>query len=142
MKVKDLMTKSPVCTTPEQSLQDAARLMKQNDCGSLPVQDASGRLLGMVTDRDIVVRAVAEGRNSDCTVKDVMTKDPATVGPDDDLAKVEKLMADRQVRRVPVVDGSGKAVGMVAQADLARASNSHVSSSDLAKVVEQVSKPS
>ena len=140
MKVKELMTKTPTCISPEQPLREAARLMKQNDCGSLPVQDASGRLLGMITDRDIVVRAVAEGRNGDCTVKDVMTKDPATVGPDDDVSRVEQIMAERQVRRVPVVDGSGKAVGVVAQADLARASDRNVSSADLAKVVEQVSR--
>ncbi len=142
MKVSELMTGSPACATPDQTLRDVASMMKQHDCGCVPVQDGvSGKLIGVVTDRDIVMRAVATGRGSETSVRDVMSKDPACCGADDDVEKVQKIMAEKQVRRVPVIDANGKAVGIVAQADLARAANGHgkVSDRDLAKVVESVS---
>jgi CBS domain-containing protein len=142
MKVQDLMTKSPACATPDQTLRDAATIMKQHDCGSLPVLDAKGRLIGVVTDRDMVVRAIATGRGSDTTVRDVMTKDPACCASDDDVELVQRIMSEKQVRRVPVVDKDGKTVGIVSQADLARAADGRgaVSERDLANVVESVSK--
>jgi CBS domain-containing protein len=138
------MTKSPACATPDQSLRDVAKLMKQHDCGCVPVQDsASGKLVGVVTDRDIVVRAVGSGRGPDTTVRDVMTKDPACCKADDDIDAVERIMSSRQVRRVPVVDQAGKTVGIVAQADLARAADGkgNVSDREIANVVGSVSKP-
>lgn len=147
MKVSELMTSSPATVCPEHSLRDAALMMKQHDCGCLPVQDAkNGKLVGVITDRDIVVRAVADG-GSDKKVSEVMSKQVHTCRPEDDIDLVERVMAEHQVRRVPVVDGNGKAVGIVAQADIARAANGNsngngsVSQGDVARVVEGVSQP-
>jgi len=147
VKVSELMTQNPVTVRPDQSLRDVALLMRQNDCGCVPVRDTGdGRLIGVVTDRDIVTRAIAAGRNGETTIRDVMTKDPACCGPDDSIDRVEAIMSERQVRRVPVIDGKGRIVGIVAQADLARAANGSgsdaVSEHDLANVVECVSQPS
>ena len=141
MKVKELMTSDPACVRPDQSLRDAATLMHEKDCGCLPVED-HGHLVGVVTDRDIVLRAIAEGKE-DAMVCDVMSTDPCCCGPDDAVEKVEAIMKELKVRRVPVVDASGHAVGMVSQADLARASNGPglISKGEVATVVEQVSQP-
>lgn len=142
MKVRELMTKNPVSARPDQSLQDIAAMMKQNDCGCLPVEDPqSHRLLGVVTDRDIVTRAIAEGRDGGTTARDVMSKNPACCTPDDDVKQVERIMSDKQVRRVPVVDRNGRVLGMIAQADLARApgDGADVTRQEVAQVLERVS---
>ena len=142
MKVRELMTKNPVAARPDQSLQDIAALMKQNDCGCLPVEDPrSHRLLGVVTDRDIVTRAIAEGRDGHTTAQDVMSPNPTCCTPDDDVKQLERIMADKQVRRVPVVDRNGRVLGMVAQADLARApaDGAEVTRQEVAQVLEKVS---
>jgi CBS domain-containing protein len=141
MKVREIMTQNPATATPDTTARDAARLMKQHDCGALPVcEPGSGRVVGVVTDRDIAIRAVAEGRPVETPVRELMTPSPECVRADDDLDKVESLMADRQVRRVPVVDESGKVIGMVAQADLARELKA-VGKRDFSKVVESISEP-
>jgi len=145
VKVSELMTQNPVSVRPDQTLRDVALLMRQHDCGCLPVNDGNGgQVVGVVTDRDIVTRAIAAGRNGDSTVQDVMTRDVACCGPDDDIDSVERIMSERQVRRVPIVDRQGRLVGIVAQADLARATNGEgtISEKDLAEVVESVSQPS
>lgn len=141
IQAKELMSPNPACCTPETSIREAARLMREHDCGCLPVQDAerTGRVVGVVTDRDIATRAVAEGRASETAVSDVMSADPSCCRPEDSAKDVERIMADRQVRRVPVVDEAGCCIGMVAQADLARSS---VSARDLANTVEKISEPS
>jgi CBS domain-containing protein len=116
--------------------------MDQQDCGCVPVQDSSsGQVIGVVTDRDIAVRVVAEGRSPDTPVRDVMSSDPSCCGPHDDVDEVEKVMSQRQVRRVPVIDNDGKAVGMVAQADLAR-HRGRLSDEEVAEVVARVSQRS
>jgi CBS domain-containing protein len=120
MKVSDIMTPSPCCCAPEDSLQAVARLMRENDCGAVPVMER-GRVVGIITDRDLAVRAVAEGRGPEVRVGDILTSDPTCCNPDDDVRDVERVMADRQVRRVPIVDADGDCVGIVSQADLARA---------------------
>jgi len=120
MNVRELMTATPVTVEPKATLGEVAVLMKQEDCGSIPVVE-NGRLVGIVTDRDIVIRGVAAGTDSKTQrVSTVMSADPVTVGPDDDLARAEKLMADRQIRRLPVVD-KGKLVGIIVTAQIARA---------------------
>jgi CBS domain-containing protein len=96
--------------------------MKQQDVGSVPVveSDASKRLVGIVTDRDLVVKVVADGRNIDqATVRDAMTPNPASCREDDEVDQAMELMKDRQVRRMPIVDGSGRLTGIIAQADIA-----------------------
>jgi CBS domain-containing protein len=142
MKASELMTASPCCCSTDDSLQDVARIMRDNDCGSVPVVDDSGCVVGIVTDRDLAVRALAEGKESDATVRDVMTLSPCCCGPDDDVRDVERTMTDNQVRRVPIVDATGCCVGIVAQADLALAAERRrVSEHEIAIVVEKISEP-
>jgi CBS domain-containing protein len=122
MKVRELMTKQPTTIEPDATLGEVATLMKQQDCGSLPVVEG-GRLVGIVTDRDIVVRGIAAGVDPRTQrVSKVMSSDPVTIGPDEDVTDAEKKMADRQVRRLPVVEG-GKLVGIIVTAQIARAAN-------------------
>ena len=119
MKVRELMTVDPVILGPEATLGEAATLMKQEDCGSIPIV-LEGRLVGIITDRDIVIRAVAAGKDPRSTrVSEVMSADPVTIGSDDDAKDAERLMADRQIRRLPVCD-DGKLAGILVMAQLAR----------------------
>ncbi len=119
MAVKDIMTAKPVCCTPDTRLEDVARLMLQHDCGEIPVCEA-GKLIGVVTDRDITIRTLAKGRDPlGVAVRQVMTAKVFTVRPGDSIEKVLSIMERRQVRRLPVVDSRGKLVGIVAQADIA-----------------------
>jgi len=122
MNVRELMTTAPVTVEPDATLGEVAVLMKQEDCGSIPVVE-DGRLVGIVTDRDIVIRGVAAGSDPKTQrVSTVMSADPVTIRPDDDLADAEKVMADRQIRRLPVVE-NGKLVGIIVTAQIARAAD-------------------
>ena len=145
MKASELMTKDPAVVHPDDTVREAASRMERNDCGCLPVVENgnSGRLVGVVTDRDIATRAVGHGRGPDTQVSEIMSADPHCCRSEDDVATVQQIMAEEQVRRVPVVDQDGRPVGMIAQADLARAAEYRVevSDSDLAHVVERVSAP-
>lgn len=145
MKARDLMTPDPAQVTPSDSLQRVSQLMAEHDCGCIPVvTNADQRsLVGVVTDRDIAVRAVAEGRPGTTPIGEIMTANPDTVGPDDDLSHVERLMADRQIRRVVVVDDKGECVGIIAQADLARAAKrkQEPTPKEMVDVLEKISRP-
>ena len=143
MKASDIMTSSPCTCSPSDSLRDVARLMRDNDCGAVPVVDDDGCVIGMVTDRDLAVRALADGTSADASVGEFITRDPRCCAADDDIRDVEKIMADNQVRRVPVVNADGACVGIVSQADLARAAldGASVSEHEVAIVVERVSAP-
>ena len=117
---RDVMTREPVYCQPDDSVSVAADLMRTHNVGALPVVDPGGRLVGIVTDRDLVVKVVAgdlAGRGRERS--EAMTDNPATCGEQDDVKQVLSLMASRQVRRVPVVDGGGRLVGIIAQADIA-----------------------
>lgn len=119
MKVSELMTPQPQTIGPNESIRHAAELMDQLDIGVLPVCEGD-RLIGVVTDRDITVRATAVGRPADSTsISDVMTDDVRWVSQDDDTADAEELMAAAQIRRVPVVDADKRLVGMLSLGDLA-----------------------
>ena len=119
-KVRDVMTDRPRCITPETPVSEAARLMKSEDVGSLPILDGD-RLIGIVTDRDIVIQAVAEEKDPrGMPVREVASQDLVTVGQDEDLSEALSRMASNQVRRIPVVDEDDRLVGIVAQADVAR----------------------
>ena len=134
--VKDAMTSAVKTATPSQSLTDAARLMKQEDVGSVPVVDGE-RLIGMLTDRDIVVRGIADGSDPHAIkVGDIASRDLVTVKPDDDLDDALRLMAQHQVRRLPVVE-DGQLVGVVATADVAHEAKEKA----LGHVMEEISKP-
>ena len=115
--VSDVMTSDPVAVEPGTSVEEAAQKMKEADAGAVLVVD-DGELKGIATDRDITVDAVAEGEGSDAKIEDVMTSDPATLSPDDDIEKAIEAMRDQKVRRLPVVD-DGKPVGVVSIGDLA-----------------------
>ena len=118
--IRDIMTSNPRTVEPSKTVVDAARIMKQEDAGVVPVTE-NGRLTGMVTDRDIAIRVVAEGKDpKSTTVREVASTDLVTIDPQQDLDEALRLMAKHQVRRLPVVEEDGRLVGVVAQADVAR----------------------
>ena len=143
MQAKDIMSRDPQCCTPDDTLRNAARLMADNDCGCLPVvEDKDGkRVVGVLTDRDIAIRGVARGKAPDSKVNDVMSPAPACCLAEDEVEEVERIMVENQVRRVPVVDGDGRVVGIVAQADLAR-NDQAASDREVGRLVEKISEPS
>lgn len=119
MRAQDAMTKEPATLAPDATLGEAATLMKQEDCGSIPIVDG-GRLVGIVTDRDIVVRAIAGGKDPrSAAVSEVMSADPVCITPDTDVEEASRIMADRQIRRLPVVE-DGKLVGILVIGQVAR----------------------
>ncbi len=139
MFVKDIMTGNPACCTEETSLQDVAKLMKENDCGCIPVVEemAGKRPVGVITDRDICCRTVAEGKNPlEMKVNDVMTSGVETVEPNTSVEDCCNLMEEKQIRRVVVVDDSGGCCGIVAQADIAIKAEEN----QTAEVVQEVSR--
>jgi CBS domain-containing protein len=120
---RDVMTKNPACCTGTMTLDQVAKLMVQNDCGEIPVVDSTDRPIGVITDRDIVCRVVAEGKNPiGHTVQEAMTRPVVTVSADTPIDRVVAMMEEHQIRRVPVVDGDGCCAGIIAQADVARQS--------------------
>jgi CBS domain-containing protein len=141
LKAKELMTNNPACCTPDSTAQQVAQLMEENDCGCIPVvEDAESRfLVGVVTDRDLALRGFARGRSPETLVRELMSTDVSAVKPEDDLDAIEQLMAELQVRRVPVVDEDGCCVGIIAQADLAL--DSGESDAEVGQVVEAISEP-
>jgi CBS domain-containing protein len=145
MKAKELMTPGPACVTATDTVQRAAMLMEEHDCGCIPVVESTGsdRVIGVITDRDIAVRGVGKGRNGDTMVRDLMTTDVASCTPESDMNDVARVMTDRQIRRVVIVDADGACVGIVAQADLARAADSRgeITEREVARVVERISEP-
>ncbi len=142
MQVREIMSRDPQCCTPDDTLQRAARLMADCDCGCIPVVEGGDRkrVVGVITDRDIAVRGVAKGKTPDSKVNDVMSPSPSCCKADDDVEEVERIMTEKQVRRVPVIDGEGCCVGIVAQADLAR-NNLAASDREVGRIVEKISEP-
>jgi CBS domain-containing protein len=133
-QVRDVMTSNPTTCEPTATLVDAAKVMAREDVGPVPIVEG-GKLVGLVTDRDIIIRAVAEGRDvTGTTVRDVASKDLVTVTADEDLDRALQLMAQHQVRRIPVVEGD-RVVGIVSQADVARAADDEKTG----EVVQQIS---
>src|SRR5436190_23625129 len=104
MKVRDLMTPNPTCADPETTVEEIATLMKEEDIGCVPIIDEEGQVAGVITDRDIVVRCIAEGKDpSECRADDVITPQSVCISPTADAKEAARLMAQRQVRRLPVV---------------------------------------
>lgn len=135
--VKIIMTENPTCCAPDTSLQEVAKMMVEKDCGCIPVVDENSKPIGMITDRDITVRTIAKGKNPlDLTAGKVMTADVYTVKPETSIEECCRLMEEKQVRRIAVVDDEGICCGMVAQADVA----CFASRKQTAEVVQQVSK--
>ena len=122
----DVMTTRPRTVTPDTRLRDIADIMRTEDVGAVPVVHGDGRLWGMITDRDIVIRALAGDKSIDsCTAKDVATTDLDVATPDDSLSRIIELMGRERIRRVPVVDGSDRLVGIVSLADVAQHADHH-----------------
>ncbi len=139
MQVKDIMTKNPAYGTPDTSLRVIAQLMVENDCGCIPIVSAENARMpiGVITDRDIVVRTVAEKRDPlDLQAEDIMSGGIVTVMPEMSIEECCNLMESKQIRRVAVIDENGVLCGMVAQADIAN----HAPTDKTAEVVQEVSK--
>ena len=120
MKCKDVMTKNPKTCAPTDIVQQTAQLMKSEDVGPIPIVGDNGKLEGIITDRDIVLKVVAEGGDAKTTkLADVMTTDLISCTVDGDIEEMLDLMEDNQIRRIPVVDATGRMVGIVSQADIA-----------------------
>jgi len=137
MQVRDVMTNSPACCMPDTKLQDVANLMVNCDCGAIPVVDdqKTMHVIGIITDRDIACRTVAQGKNPlGMTARDCMSSPVLTITPETSLEQCCQLMEQNQVRRLPVEDGEG-CCGMVAQADIARSASADTT----AEVVKDIS---
>jgi CBS domain-containing protein len=141
MNVEQIMTSGVACCGRDSTLAECAQLMLKNDCGCIPVTentDGSGRVIGLITDRDITCRAVANGMDPNTTtVGECMSPGVMSVRPGMSVKEAERIMQDMQVRRVPVVGEDGSCIGMISQADIALAT----SNDELANVVKNVSKP-
>ena len=141
MRIQDIMTKDPSCVTADATVREAAQVMSREDVGMVPVIDGQSnkRLVGVVTDRDIAIRCVAEGKDSSCRVSDIMSSNKlATCNENDDVDNVMQAMQSEKVRRIPIVDERGSLVGVVSQADVVRkASNSR----EAERTVEAISEP-
>jgi CBS domain-containing protein len=139
MRVSDAMTRDVRVATPGQSIRDVAKIMDEIDAGAVPVGE-NDRLIGMITDRDIAVRAVAEGKGPETPVRDVMSTQVKYCYEDEDLDHVAKNMADIKVRRLPVVSRDKRLVGIVSLGDLAR-KDDHKSAGKTVKAVSQPGGP-
>jgi CBS domain-containing protein len=142
MTCEQVMTKNPQCCLGSDTASRAAKIMKIEDVGAVPVCGSrdSRRLIGIITDRDLAIQIVAEGRDPSTTkVQDVMTREPFTCRLDDDLEAALRAMESNQIRRIPVVDNSGTLVGIITQADIATRSRDREKT---ARVVEGISRPS
>ncbi|BBA32724.1 CBS domain protein [Methylocaldum marinum] len=140
MEVKEIMTPNPVCCTPDTGLEGVARMMVQHDCGEIPVveNEESMRLVGVVTDRDIVCRSLAQGKDPmSMRTRECMSSPCVTVTPETSLEECCKIMEEHRIRRVPVADQGGRCCGMVSQADIAR----RAPTQQTAEVVKEVSQP-
>ena len=136
-KVRDVMTTRPRAVTSDTPVTQVAELMEAEDVGSIPVLEGE-QLTAIVTDRDIVVRAVAKGKDPrGMPVREVFTTEIVTVGPDQDLSDALQIMAANQVRRLPVVDEENRLVGVVSQADVALGAKEK----SVGEMVEEISKP-
>ena len=140
-KCREIMTPDPVCSLPADSVTKAAQYMKSENVGSIPVVDdqENKRLVGIITDRDLALGILADGRDAGkTTVKELMTTDPVSCKEDDNVEKALHAMQTHQVRRIPVVDKNQRLVGIIAQGDIAtRLQNPEKT----AEVVEEVSRP-
>ncbi|MBK7583071.1 MAG: CBS domain-containing protein [Myxococcales bacterium] len=133
MQAREVMTRQPHCCSIDHALNDAARIMWENDTGFLPVVDDCGSVVGVITDRDICMAAYTQGVSlASGTVASAMSRDVVSVSPGDSVRTVEALMRQNQIRRVPVLDQSGQPLGVVTLGDLAR----HAEQNSLRKALE------
>ncbi len=139
-KCGDVMTHDPVACEPDEAITRVAEIMKREDVGAVPVIEtkASRRLVGIITDRDIVVKVVAAGGDpKSAPVREAMTATPVTCREDEDVSEAVSRMAERQVRRVPVVDSQGRLCGIIAQADIATRVQQDKTTGDLVEAISE-----
>ena len=140
MKIRELMTPDPVCCTPEDSAQKVAKILRDQDIGSVPVvmDQSSRKLVGMITDRDLCCSIVAEGLDPASTKIDrLFSLNPVTCREGENINNCEQLMQEHQIRRIPIVDGEERCIGIVTQADLALKEGAE----KVSKTVAEISKP-
>ncbi len=140
MNARDAMTPNPVCCLTTDSAQTVAGLLRKHNVGSVPVvtDHQSRKLIGIITDRDLCCSVVANGVNARSTpIEEFISRNPAACREGEPLDRCERLMQERQVRRIPIVDGDGQVIGIVSQADLALKDKPE----NVAKTVTEVSKP-
>ena len=135
LKCSEIMTTNVQTATQQTTLREVGVMMRDGDMGAVPVVD-NERLVGIVTDRDIVVRGVAEGKTGDSALGDVMTTDLVTVTPDSFVFEAIRLMGDKQVRRMPVVDADGRLAGIISMADVALQTEDEM---EIAEAIEEIS---
>jgi CBS domain-containing protein len=131
--IQDAMTSGPTTITTETTVQEAARLLTSEDVGSLPIVDGD-RLVGVVTDRDIATRVVGEGKALETTVGEIASKDLVTIDPQQSLEEAARLMAEHQLRRLPVCEEDGRLVGILAQADIAQTGHDALTGETVQKI--------
>lgn len=140
---RDLMTPDPACCSPDTTLEKLATLMVANDCGEIPIIDRLGRPIGVVTDRDIVCRVVAEGKDpTTLTAESVMSTPVVAVYDDAELDDVVDMMETHQIRRLPVIDAEGCCAGIIAQADLVSVGSPSVTAELLTEISRDPNRPS
>ena len=140
---RDVMTPDPVCCTAKTSVDEIAKLMLHNDCGEIPIVDTADRVIGVVTDRDIVCRVVAQGKNPlGHSAEECMSHSVIVVDEDTPLDEVIATMEKHQIRRVPVVADGGCCVGIIAQADVARTGPEREVAELVREVSQETSRPS
>ena len=140
MQVREIMTENPATATPDMGLKEVARLMKDCDCGAIPVVDGQDncRPIGVVTDRDIVIRCLADGKNPlDCKAGDAMSSQVITIYADERLEDALRAMEENEIRRIVVVDENDQCIGMLSQADIAL----NAPAAQTAELVRDVSEP-
>ncbi len=139
-KCSDVMTRNPVCAQSSDTVAQVARLMKEKDIGPVPIvgNNNSKNLIGIVTDRDLAIHVVAEGRDPQTTlVRDVMTTDVVTCRDDDDIQTALDAMSTNQLRRIPVVDDGNNLLGIIAQADIATRMNEPEKTAEVVKDISE-----
>ncbi len=133
--IREAMTSDPATVQPGTTAQEAARLMKSRDVGSLPVVEGD-RLVGMITDRDLALRLVGEAKGPDTPVGELASKDVVTIDPQQEVEEAARLMAEHQLRRLPVCEEDGRLVGILAQADVAQIGHDELTG----EVVQKISR--
>ena len=140
MKCNEVMTKNPECCLPNDNVVKAAQMMKLLNVGPIPIieSDETRKLVGFLTDRDLALKIVAEGRDPKSTkIEEVMTHKVVTCHMDDDLQKAMDVMAENQIRRIPVVDSGNRIIGIISQADVATRLNQPVKTAEMVKEISQ-----
>jgi|SRR5687767_5512078 CBS domain-containing protein len=137
MRCREIMKSDVECVEPRATVQDAARRMRDEEIGFLPVCDDSMKVLGTVTDRDLTIRVLADGRAATTAVRDVLTEECIACGPDDDLRKAEELMGRNHKSRIMCIDSDGRLVGVISLSDIAQREKGDKAAQTLREVSER-----